>query len=313
LPYLISLVGPGSGGTPVVWTVRGFMIPEFFMRAFGLGKTWQLAIGDLLLLPINYFLELGLFFVIGWWRWRKWRTSREPLGRRDLTSITMAAVSILVCTFLRSNLIGNNDLGWRGFLIAQFVLLLWAADLLADWPGIRSRALLTSLIALGAAGTLYDVAILRLYPVLADRGAVPMVAWMSPDRQLGKRTYAARQTYEWVDRQTPQTAVIQYNPKVAIQDTPAGLYSDRRAIAAGPDCLCTFGGDLRQCTPILATLEKLYAKEPGPESFQEVCRAMPIDMLVAKDTDPVWENRAGWVWEQQPVFANEYFRVFRCR
>ena len=61
---------------------------------------------------------------------------------------------------------------------------------------------LTLLIALGAAGTAYDLAILRIYPVLADRGAVPMLHWMSPDRQLGRRNDAVREAYEWARSST---------------------------------------------------------------------------------------------------------------
>ena len=44
----------------------------------------------------------------------------------------LAATSTFICTFLRSGVIGNNDLGWRGFIPAQFVLLLWAIDIFGD-------------------------------------------------------------------------------------------------------------------------------------------------------------------------------------
>jgi hypothetical protein len=47
--------------------------------------------------------------------------------------------------------------------------------------------------------------------------------------------------------------------------------------------------------------------------MQEVCAAMPIDILVAKDYDPPWANRESWVWRARPVFANEYVRMFSCR
>ena len=312
IPYLRSLAGPASGGPPVVFAVRSFMIPEFFMRAFGLREAWQIAIGNLVLLPLNYFLELGLFFVVGWWQWKSWKAKPGGLGRRELAAGAMAAVSVLTCTFFRSSLIGNNDLGWRGFLIAQFVLLLWAADLLAEWPRLPRKVLLACLIGLGAAGTLYDVSILRFYAVLSDSGAVPLVSWMATDRQLGRRTYAVREAYEWVGRHTRPTSVVQFNPKV-VQDTAAWLYADRRSIAAGPDCICTFGGDSRLCAPILASIEELYSSEADLGTFHQVCHKLPIDILVAKDTDPAWRNPHGWVWESQPVFANDYVRLFQCR
>ncbi len=56
----------------------------------------------------------------------------------------MALVSILVCTFLRSGVIANNDLGWRGFLIAQFVLLIRGAQLLYGQK-MRGLAVLAAL------------------------------------------------------------------------------------------------------------------------------------------------------------------------
>ncbi|MCU1234717.1 MAG: hypothetical protein JWP63_2684, partial [Candidatus Solibacter sp.] len=121
-----------------------------------------------------------LFFLIARYKWRQHRASGEPLSRGDLASAIMLKISILVCTFMRFSVIGCNDLGWRGMLIAEFVLLLWAADL----------------FALGFAGTVYDLAIVRLYPVLADRGVVPPLDWMSPDREFGRRTYAERAAYQ---------------------------------------------------------------------------------------------------------------------
>jgi hypothetical protein len=136
---------------------------------------------------------------------------------------------------------------------------------------------------------------------------------MSADRQLGRRTYAVREAYEWARRQTPPAAVLQINPKVLTQDTPAGLYADRQSVVTGPDCLWIFGGDARQCAPILTSVEELFSSEPGPRSFEQVCSTLPIDILVAKDIDPVWRNPQGWVWERQPVFANEYVRMFKCR
>ena len=68
--------------------------------------------------------------------------------------------------------------------------------------------------------------------MLSDRGAVPLLPWMTPDRQLGRRTYAVREAYEWADRVTPQGAVFQHNPEVLVQDTAALLYADRQAVAA---------------------------------------------------------------------------------
>jgi hypothetical protein len=310
-PYLRSITGAGSGGPPLEWTVRTFILPEYFMRAFGMHGL-QIKVADLVLLPVNYGIELGLFFAVGWWRWKTWRAKGYALERQDVAAGAMIGVSVVICTFLRSSLISNNDLGWRGFLIAQFALLVWAADMLADWPQVPHRALLALLIGLGAAGTVYDLAILRFYPVLADRGAVPMLPWMSPDRQLGRRNLAVREAFEWARAATGPSAIVQYNPEVQVQETAGLLYAERQAVAAETHCLTTFGGDPHECAPLAESLKQLFSASGDAQAYQRVCSTLPIDILVAKDIDPAWGNHESWVWREQPVFANDYVRLFRC-
>jgi hypothetical protein len=162
------------------------------------------------------------------------------------------------------------------------------------------------------AATLYDIGCLRLYPLLADHGAVPYVDWMSADSRLGPRTYAVREAYEWAGARTPATAVVQHNPDVKLQDTAAGLYANRQMVAFDSNCTCTFGGDPKTCAPIASSLKHLFSAVPPPESFRQVCD-LPIDVLMAKDTDPAWNNKDSWIWRRKPLFANEYARLFACR
>jgi hypothetical protein len=67
-------------------------------------------------------------------------------------ALIMFAVSLLVGTFLRSNVINNNDLGWRSVLFAQFIVLIWSVDPLRAWWRSRPRrAGIYALLALGLA------------------------------------------------------------------------------------------------------------------------------------------------------------------
>ncbi|HEY1494503.1 MAG TPA: hypothetical protein VGF49_08160, partial [Candidatus Solibacter sp.] len=79
-------------------------------------------------------------------------------------------------------------------------------------------------------------------------------------------------------------------------------------------CLAAFGGDPKDCPPVLARLQGIFPPPGQPPStdIQEVCAALPVDVLVAKDTDGAWSNRASWVWREKPVYANHYVRMFRC-
>ena len=59
------------------------------------------------------------------------------MPRRERAAVLMVVSSVLACTFLRSNAITSNDLGWRGFMIAQFILLLWAVAIWRDPLGLK--------------------------------------------------------------------------------------------------------------------------------------------------------------------------------
>ena len=180
----------------------------------------------------------------------------------------------------------------------------------------RARSVfLTALLVLGAVGTVYDVAILRLYPVLADGGALPTIGWMAPDRQLGRRNYAGREAYEWAARRTAPSAIVQFDPHVTIQDTSAFLYASRQFAAADEFCFTGFGGDPALCPALVAKLNRIYPKagQPALETIDTACETLPVDILVAKDTDPVWADRRSWVWMRKPIFSNAYFRLFGCR
>jgi hypothetical protein len=320
IPYLRDLSGPGPAGPLVTFTVRAFLLADVLPPA-SLNKTWRLILYNGSLLPLNYALEFGFFLLAARYKWRLHRAKKQPLQREDLACLVMAGTSALICTFLRSSVIGNNDLGWRGFLVAQFVLLLWAADFLASharaevrFLTARQRGVLSAMLCLGLAGTAYDVAILRFYPVLADRGIVPKLGWMSLDRNFGARTYAARQAYEWARSATAPGAAVQSNPDVILQDTLGMSYSARPTVAGNLGCLASFGGSLDDCAPVVARLVSVFppAAAQAPATLDSVCRNLPVEMVVAKDTDPVWRNRGAWVWTQPTVYENSYLRVFRC-
>lgn len=317
-PFLASLLSSlasagaaiGVGGTtqhPFLFTVRAFAPVSMI---FGSDWPWQRYLANLFLLPLNYFIELGIFFVAGYLFWTRFRARKRPATLAELAALLMLATSVLICTFVKSTAILNNDLGWRGFLPAQFILLLWAANLLSG-RALRTK-LATLLIVLGVAGAAYDLAILRFYPVLADFGKVPKIVWLGTDRQVGLRTIANRETYEWIRARTPETAVIQQNPAPVYQDTFFGAYGDRQTIAVGFLCGSSFGGDPRDCQSTMAILVPLFAGG-GAQALASACSSLPMDFAIAKDTDKAWHDPSSWVWTGAPVFSNDFTRVFACR
>jgi hypothetical protein len=265
------------------------------------------------MLPLNYLFELGVFLAAGLLWWQRRRGRREALSRAELAIALMIATSVAICSCLCSTVIAANDLGSRGFLVAQFGLLLWSVDVLTDRRYQRS-VVLAVMIALGAAGTVSDLFLFRLYPVVADRGALPQLPWMSLDHNLGERNYAVREAYEWADRHTAAGAIVQFSPHVFYQDTTGFLYSNRQIAAGDQGCLAGFGGDASLCAPVVAAANLLFPErgKPALES-SAACEKLGADVLIAKDTDFVWSVQDSWVWRETPLYANRMVRVFGCR
>jgi hypothetical protein len=315
LRYLADLSGPGTGGPLFRFTVRSFTFATLVPFFKNVSENTRLLLVNLPLVPLNYLLEFGFFFAVGCIWWRKRRRSGNSLTREELSCALLLATSLAVGTFMKSGVIGCNDLGWRAMLPAEFVLLLWGVELLSNWRRDRYlsdnyKAILGLFLILGAAGSAVDLVLVRIYPVMADAGKVPPLTWMGPDRQVGRRAYASRAAYEWVKHDLPAPAVIQANPKVAFQETFGMYYSDRRNVAADTNCYTAFGGDATNCPHVVGPIERLYAAKEG---LREACESVPADVLVAKDTDAAWADRASWVWTEKPVYANGFVRLFSCK
>ena len=325
LPYIVELLGrsnqSASGGPLLQFAIRSFPVTGALVSNWRSAERWLMVAADLLLLPPNYFLELGFFFLIGFLQWRKMRASKNFFRHPELSGFVMAASGAIVCTFIRSGVIEVNDLGIRGFMVVQFMLLIWGTELLDDGliagavrTGQARRNLLIGTLVLGATGTVYDLGVLRSFPVIADETNIPRHRWLSSDRNLGSRTYALRQLYEDLKTKMPPTAVLQHNPDVAPGDLPYGLYADRQTVAETLSCSTVFGGDPVLCSEIIDRIRDLFEKRKAIEADQvdAICKDLSIDALIVQDTDPVWADGNSWIWKKRPAIANRYARAFVC-
>jgi len=294
-----------AGGHALALAVRPFLPAAELARRSGSPNLVYAAF-----LPLNYFLEFGFFGLAGaWFLRRAWR--RRTLGRYGLATLTMAAVSLLICTFVRSTVIRNNDLGYRGILLAQFILLLWAVDLLDD-PKAARRPLAIVLLVAGVAGSIYEAATLRLYPVLSDVIALPRYSFLNPAADTGRRLWEARAAYERLRTMLGPDAIVQQNPDTSPGDLPWGLYADRRTVADTRFCATIMGGDPRECAAVMATIAPLFQGAAKPDEVDGACRALGISALVLKNTDPVWSIPGSWVWRRKPDIPGDHVRVFLC-
>ena len=317
LPYLLSLVGPASGGAFLNFAVRNFTPLTAATRTFDLDP-FSTAYLRLLALPLNYFLELGFFGVVSVVVLLGLR-KRGPLPANVVAAVTMAAVSVSVCTFVKSGTL-NNDLGSRGFLWAQFTMLLWSADLMvrrgeegktfnSGW--LRSAAW-APLILLGLAGTFYELVLLRTYFLWNDAGMTPHAIY-APDRQVGARTLELRWAYDRLSSITPLSARLQASPEEQYFDFSNGLYSRRQTVVADRACGTLFGGDVITCQPAYLGVAMIFHGAPVTGTWEQVeaiCVSMSIDALVIDDLDGVWRDKSSWMWTVAPALSGRHVRVY---
>ena len=312
-PHFHSLAVPGASGLFVRPTIRAFSLVTFLQRRFSLGPGAGKAL-RLALLPLNYFLELGLFLSVGViTAIRLYR--RRPVPAHAQAAVAMAAVSILFCTFFRQRAdYLNNDPGWRCFLPAQFVLLLWAADLFVERktaPAARSRwwfgsATLAILALLGIGGTLYETAMLRFCYPLTDAGILP-----GSSHPGGSRIYSIRSALDRLDRTLPARAVVQQNPNWTWEEFDLGLYAHRQIAAWDSTCGAEIGGDPAACAHFIPQIRALFTDtQLTPTQASETCREVKIDAVVVTDLDPVWKDPHSWIWSAAPAVENSHVRAF---
>jgi hypothetical protein len=328
VPYLLDLSGgtgrsfslgdaAGSTGAGPLFqfTVRSFMVPDRIVETMWPGRPWLVPAANLLLLPLNYFLELGLFSMVGIVMLKR-LVHQERLQLAHLSALAIAMTSVVVCTFLRSSVITNNDLGWRGFLVAQFVLLLWAAELWDEgfFLAPARAALIGTFLFFGVAGSIYELTMVRFYTLIADHFAVPRDAWFPADHHLGERAYDMRMLYEEIQLKLPPTAVLQHNPNQMLGDVFHGLYADRQLAVETPECGVVFGGNVNRCHAALPSISNIFDNTTPLEwsRVEALCRDTSISALVVKNTDQVWADQGSWVWTQQPLLANQHARAFLC-
>jgi hypothetical protein len=298
LPNLLRLQHANTGGGEFL--ALGLWRPaysETLIRLFHVQSGFGMWAIRLLLLGLTYGVEFGFFFLVGIHKGRQLWAAPKLLPR-DAASLIIGGTALLLCTFVRSATISNNDFGWRGFMLLQFVLLLWATGIL-DAPRPRRLGMAYMLLAVGLAGTVYQFTRLRAYTVLEDA-----------DVFEGHRTYALRNVYRQLDALLPTDAIVQSNPDLAV-DYWWGLYSHRQAASTGVDCTVTMGGDLQVCRAALPRLRQLFgALTIDRERARAIARSYNLDAVVVSNADPVWKNPAAWIYTSRPAVELPEARAF---
>ena len=300
LSGLVSSENNISGAFPVSFYVRSFRLADVFLEDSSF--LWRSFI-RLALLPFNYFMELGFFFLAAliWLRHNKGNLRDNPYY---FAEVLLLGASFTLGTFMRSSLIENNDLGWRVWLPGQFVLLIWGVDamdgiLKSRWVvSPRTKYNLVLLAMLGLSTSLLDATLLRFAYSLSF-GA-----------EAGRQIYSARQAYALINATLPEDVVVQYNPSSTL-NRPSGLYGMRQSAISDRTA---YGIPADLYSEKAAAVSEIFKMEnvQNWDLLDALCGSHYINVIVIVDSDPLW-NSLGRLEELRPaLYKDEYTSVFTC-
>jgi hypothetical protein len=303
------LRGRANEGSPIAFTIRAFA-PLDAMLAPGLARE----VLRLLLLPVNYFFEFGIFAVGA----VVYCCERRLLAAKTEAALILAfaaAAGVLLGTFTRSTLI-NNDLGWRVVLLPQLAFLIWStAVILAHGAGGQFRladsarwpSAMGALLVIGYVGNLYEFVSIRAYPILAPNIVLgPRIA-IHPelDAELAS-------AYGWADSHVPRNAILQHNPVAAPRVLDFGLYGRNRVAVADSEATL-YGASKAEVDARLAAIGPIFTRPLAAAQVRARAAAEGIDVLVVSSADPIWSDRRGWVWSAPVLFASPHVRLIATR
>jgi hypothetical protein len=286
-------------------------------------------IAYLLVLPINYFLELGFFAIVGVLWLRHHRKQELHSNQFMIPEIIMVSMVVLAGSFVRSTVFLTNDFGWRVWLLGQFVLLIWATDLnelysflpqvqrfmKANLTARRNDVtkLLAFMLFIGFTTTGMEIALLRFWPVLVDMNVTGFPNSQSPDTKLGARTFDARLAYQFINDELPEDVVIQQNPISEIDriDRPSGLYANRQFAIS-------YNAPFNVPLPVLKERAQQISEifhlehQESWEAIDALCKQFFIDVLIVSEQDPLWNGIPLLAQQRTVLYQNRYYAVLAC-
>ncbi|MDR3762542.1 MAG: hypothetical protein P4M01_00450 [Acidobacteriota bacterium] len=273
-------------------------------------------------LALTYFVEFGVFFLVACLTLRAQSRRGWKLNTRQAAGWVMLGINLLLVTFVASDATNSNDLGFRGILVTQWILLVWAAPFVASLvdkeipqlPALWKLALVVTLF-LGLASTFIQVGILRAFGPVIDAGLCRRLSddsFLGPT-PIGENTLTFRQSVEKLQTLIPASAVVQYNPEGEYVHL-IHLFSNRQAVAGDNLCGSSFGGDYDKCKEALQWINPLYRSQYAAREWNvdEVCDRLGINVLLATNTDAVWNDELSWARKRQPIVDTASLRAFAC-
>ena len=325
-PFIIGILDSTASSDTGVLPVSFYVRPFIASSILGLSSRVLYRIVNLFLLPLNYFFELGLFFVMAIAWLRTYSRSTQDCIAYSTAEVILVTTSTVFLSFFYSTIIVINDLGIRGWLPVQFVLIVWMVDLIYKkmknkvfvFPSIfntvtqssRLNGVLRLMLVIGVLTSALEAVNLRAWSILVDRNMVGFPNDLSPDTNLGERTYSARLAYDFIHDHIPEEMIIQNNP-LTVLDRPGGLYGDHQMAIADRTNYGISVGELRRMTEGIGTIFN-SPNNSDWKSLDQTCNEFSIDLIIVNDTDPLWSNIETLSIIRPPMYKNTYYAVFAC-
>jgi len=288
-PYLLGILAnrTDTGGT-IRFAIRRFGPLEQIDDGPGLDLL------RLILLPMNYYVALGVFAGGALLFWK-------VVPRREAHA---SEAGRLLGGFVRSAIL-YNDLGARVVLLAQVSALVWTVVALTRIsPGARLRlsGSLGALLLLGYATTLYGFVGMRAYPAAGH----PQFAILNRRPDIDRSLRAA---YAWAGTHLPRDLVLQASP-LPRRVFDFGLYGTQPVAVADREARL-FGAAPEAVAARLTAVAPIFdATLPAAEVRRRAAEA-GIGALVVTAADAAWGEPESWIWRRRAVYADPLVRILR--
>lgn len=297
VPYLLELrAAQLVDAKPLGFSVRAFgpvtslfaRTPESLLNYHIPGEAPPTTVGHqlafLACLPINYALEFGFYAFVAWVYIRHIRPRGSRLTTEERFALALGGSVLLLCTFVKSALV-YNDLGWRAMHVTQAVLLVMGVsvmmriDRLAPWI----RRVTWTLLVLGVVSTLANFAMLR--------GVVFWDAARGVARDRTRDAAALREAHQWIAKNTPKDAIVQYDPIVPYGPFH-GDYGERQVPIGDPEYGTVLGIPRKLYMPWKERLDGLFSSTRFTSEKLAVLHDLHVTHLIVMDSDALWAARA---------------------
>jgi hypothetical protein len=333
IPYLMEL----THGTSKMHgsSVFGFDVRETIPPAAMLGFPFMRPIAashpvlatnlaKLFLMIPGYAIELGFYSIVLTLFVLALGRGRAVLKPEQRGLLIIILVSFPFFSFIRSQVLNENDFGKHGSMFVKLPLLLLASGLVLNW---REQGRLQPASAAGSPFRSNQQWLISAAKILASLGVLSTIyiAFMlrfgvflfpdAGDHRLSHKAWISTIGYEHLNAAVPRDAVVQFNPsgsEVFWKNIDLINIDHQAAISTDePWCGSELGGDPSACPPMISAIVPLF-DDAGADQARVVCTKYGIHYLVANVYDPVWKDPRSWVWTLKPVVSDPEFRALNC-